>query len=711
MIVSGNFFSVLGAPLPLGRAFLPEEDLTAETHPVAVISQSLWQRSYGGTSSVIGTQIILNDKPFTIIGVAPPDVPAPGVFSRPDVWVPMMMHETILPTFRMQGINLFFNRGTHWLGLMGRMREGVEREGLLASLRATARRIALEHPDTNGKWTVAVVPVNEARLGSPSSRTPVRVIGLLGAVVGMVLLIACANVANLLLARGELRRREMAIRLSLGAGRGRLIRQLITESLLLSLTAGVLGLFLASWSGSALSELWATVGPGDPTLRLDGRVLTFTLVLATVTGLTFGIIPAIQASAEGVAGGRGHGVSGGNRGNRQVNPQRVLVALQVAFSIVLLAGAGLTLRTVWNLRTLSLGFDVEGVNMVMADPYHGTRTREEERRTQENLLERIRQIPGVQFASLTYIAPLSGQRMANDIVWDGSTAGDTGGRMNVDMNLVDVGFFETLGIRLLQGRSFSQEDLPGAEPVAVVNEALAARLWPNKSALGKSISSVNPSGADWALRVVGVVENGRYYRSWRRADRPFVFLPLAQQFHTNVYPIFRNEPGGGPSREAVLQEVTQVAPGLRHPRLVSLESAMADSVARERTTARLLILFGALALTIAGIGVYGVSSFSVTRRNHELGVRIALGARGMDVGRQVARESVLPVLAGALVGFLVTLALGRFVEGLLFGVHPHDPLTLTGAAVIMSLIGILATLIPAKRAAGVNPLRIMNADG
>jgi len=704
LIVSGNYFQVLGVSPALGRGFLPEEDVTPGTHPVAVIGHGLWQRRFGGDPSAVGERLTINGQPFTVVGIAPRDVPSLSLEAAPEVWFPLMMHGVLLPAFRAFETDLFYNRGTHWLDLLGRLPAGGGRGAAQASLEAVAMAQAEEHPDTNGGWSVMTMDAAEARSGPPSGRVLVGLAGLLAAVVGIVLLIACANVANLLLARASARRQEMGVRAAIGAGRGRLIRQLLTEALALSLVGGGAGVLLAAWLMSLIPSLGMTAAAPGLDVRMDPRVLGFALGLSVLTGVVFGVVPALQASAVNVArAGREDDLGAASRRGRP-GVRQLLVTLQVALSLVLLVGAGLTLRTLGNLRSVPLGFETRNVRTAEVDLSLGGHPPERERALYAQALEGAADLPGVEAAALALISPFSSWRMANDIMWETGDSAGGGARTNVDMNVVTPDYFRTLGIPVVRGRAFTADDRPDGPGVVVVNEALAARLWPGKDAIGRRLWSWNPDGPDRELRVVGVVANGRYYRSWRTADRPFLFLPLAQNHMGEMTLHVRGRDAGAPAPELLRRAVASLDPAVPAPRVRSVTEALAEALALQRNSARLLALFGLLATAIASVGIYGVVSFTVSRRTHEIGVRVALGARSLDVGRAVLLGSVGPILAGAALGWLAALGLSRFISSFLFGIGPRDPATFAAVAAGLAGVGLLASLVPAMKATRLDPV-------
>lgn len=710
-IVSGDYFDVLGLRAELGRTFRPEEDRTVGTHPVVVVSRSFWLRRLGGDPAAVGREIMLNGTPFTVIGVVGPAVRSVELRSAADAWVPLMMHDVAMPSFSAFDTELFGNRGTHWLDVAVRLADGVDRAAAEASVRAIAERQAEAWPETSEGWSIALVPMTAARLGPPGQQGVVRLTVLLVAVVGLVLLIACANVANLLLARSVSRRREMAVRVAIGAHRSRIVRYLLTESVLLGLVGGVVGLMLAGLATKAIALFGVTTELPGIDVRLDMRVLAFTAGLSVLAGIGFGAAPALQGSSIDLRTALKDTAAGAGTSRRRQRLRHSLVTVQVAFALVLLVGAGLTLRTLWNLRSVPLGFDTRQLSVATIELPDGY-DRDRGRLFFRQLEERVRGLAGVEAVALARIGPFGSSRMANDLFWEDTGAPGTRNRTNTDMNVVDASFFEAMRIPIVRGRPFENSTSAGAGGAieVVVNESLAHQLWPGEDPIGKPLWSWNPNGADQPLTVVGVTRDGRYYRSWRDAGRTFLFLPLSSQYASQLTLHIRGSGAGLPDARDVRAQVGAVDPDVAVPTVRSVRDLMAESTALERSTARLLALFGALALTIAAIGVYSVVSFSVGERRREIGLRMALGAEPGDVERAVIRATAAPIAAGCGLGLLVAAACTRFMGSLLFGVTALDPSTYGAGTLTLLSIALLASWVPARRATRVDPLHAMRQD-
>lgn len=719
-IVSGNYFSVLGVKPLAGRMFAPEEDSTPGTHPVVILSESLWADRFGGDRSLVGRTVTLNGHPFTVIGVAPPSAPAPDLSSEPQLWVPLMMHDVVLPSFRIGKLQLFGNRGTQWLTLTGRLAPGTTRQRAEQALATLARRAAEQYPQADKGWTITALPLGRARVGPPGASPLPWLTLLMAAVVAMVLLLACANVANLLLSRAVARQREMSIRAAVGAGRGRLVGQLLTESLLLSALGGAAGVLLAAWAVSALPDLGLTSGLPALDVRLDARVLGFALAATFVAGLASGLVPALRASTAGIARGSGGSPTAGDGRTRMPLPQ-TLVGFQVAVSLILLVGAGLMLRTLWNLRAIPLGYDAHGVRIAQVDvPQEGydagipgTTATEADGAAWRRVVESVRALPGVRAAAVAAVAPFRAWNMANDFYRDDAAGGHAGNRFNVGINVVDDDYFATMGVPIVAGRTFDAGDVPGAGAVAMVNQALASQLWPGQSPLGKRIrerDAADPDRPGEPIEIVGVVSDGRYYRAWRQADRPFLFLPVSQHPQSRMFLHVRGEAAGLPTDRALRRAVWAAEPGWTVAPGEAVARARAQAVAVESAGARLLTLFGLLAVVIATLGIYGVVSFSVSRRTREIGVRMALGARTVDVRRNVVGRSAVPILAGTALGTLAALGMTRALSSLLYGVSSTDATIFLATAALLVAVGFLASLIPASRATRVDPVATLRQD-
>ena len=682
--VSGDFFNVFGAKPLLGRPLLPAED-TPGGPKVAVLSYKLWQRRFGGDPGIVGKRLILNGESTLVAGVMPASFEIP---QRTELWVPMqlLIEEN--------------QRGGHFLQTTGRLKPGVTIERAQSEMTGIAERIAKAHPDTNEGWGVNLIPVRDLMV---EDIRPALLV-LLGA-VGLVLLIACANVANLLLSRLAAREREVAVRTALGAGRGRLVRQFLTESTLLSLVGGLLGALLA-WRGTPLLlALFNNRIPRAQEIGVDWTVLGFTLGLSLATGLLFGFLPALHASKSDLQSSLRDGAKGsGDRRGRRT--RSVLVFAEVALAIVLLVGAGLLVRSLFALQSVQPGFKADHALSVQIQLPEST-YKEEAKQVAfyRDLLPRLAALPGVQSAAAGYPLPFSGSRMVLAFAAEGQAPPKTLADMPAaNMAFVTSSYFATLAIPVREGRGFEDRDGLDSEKVIVVNRSLAEKIWPGESPVGKRITFGVPVNADseWH-RVVGVVADVRHAEL---NDEPGLqaYLPLLQAPSDQAALVVRTAGSPGAMTAAVAAAVREVDPGLPVANAKTLDQLVSDSVAAPRANAVLLGLLAALALLLAAVGVYGVLSYSVAQRTREIGLRMALGAAGGDVLRQLFREGLTTVLAGIATGLVGAFFLARTLESLLYGVEVRDPLTFVGVPLVLLLVAMLATWLPARRATRVEPV-------
>jgi len=702
-LVSGNYFDVLGVAPALGRAFLPEEDRTPGTHPVVVVSYGLWQRRFGADPKMVGRTITLNTYSFTVIGVAPAEFSGVRRGLSPDVYAPMQMIAQAWPARKPDDLS---NRNFSWLDLMGRLKPGVTRAQAQTAMSALSSRIMQVQPNT---W-----PMIELEDGSQGEtgeindlRTPLK---LLMATVALVLLIACFNVANLLLARATSRSREMAVRLAVGASRNRLIRQLLTESLLLSLLGGLLGLMLAVWLSDALAAYSPPTGGSAPPLldaRLDWRVLAFTTALSLLTGLFFGLVPAWRSSKPNltVALKEESGAAGGGR----VRLRGALVSAQIALSLVVLVCAGLCARSLLVLQRIDAGFDAAKVLVVGLNLSLNGYKEEQGRQFYANLLERVSALPGVEAASLARVVPLTGSGMRMTVGVEGYTPADDK-PINFDMNIVGPRYCATMKLPLVAGREFTANDNKGAPPVVIINEAVARIYWPNQNPLGKHLMMSAP-GQDkpQPVEIIGVVAGSRY-RSLTEDFRPGMLLPAAQNYAPDLSLHLRSAMRPTSLIETARRELRALDPQLPATRIRTLEEQRRNSLYSERVTALLLSAFGGLALLLASLGIYGVMAYAVTQRTREVGVRMALGAQTGDVLRLMLRQGAWLIVAGVALGLAGAFAATRLIRNFLYQVSATDPLTFAAAALLLAGVALLACYIPARRATKVDPIVALRCE-
>ena len=701
-LVSGNFFDVLGVTPAVGRFFAEEEDRTPGAHAVAVISYGLWKRRFNADPRVINRTVLLNAQPFTIIGVAPAEFTGVVRGSSPDLYVPMMMQDAAMPTWS----GAIANRNMTWLELIGRLKPDFSRQQAQAAFAAFAAQLKQEiSSDEN---LDADIVLGDASRGQMYDVTEVASpLAWLMGMVGLVLLIACANVANLLIARAAARRKEIAIRLAIGAGRARLVRQLLTESLLLSVAGGALGLLVARW----LADLLVSFLPPNRLVvetTLDRRVLLFTLLLSVLTGIVFGLAPALQSSKpDVVAALKNEAATAGGRA-RRLSLRNLLVVSQVALSLLVLTSAGLCVRSLQKLLSIDMGFEPARVLVMSLDVALNGYQEPRGRAFFAQLTERLAALPGVESASLAALVPLADSSMNRSVRVEGYTPPDGRPTINFGFNIVGPNYFRTLGLPLIRGRDFAPQDREGAKRVVIINETIARTYWPDQDAIGKQIIFGRP-GNEQYVEVVGVVKDTKY-RSLTEAPRPMMYLPLAQYYRAGMALHVRS--AGDPRALAAMvrREVQALDANLPVYNLRTLEDQRAGSLYVARFAATLSGFFGALALLLASVGIYGVMAYAVSRRTREIGIRMALGADRGVVLRMVLGEGLLLIGTGLGVGVLVTLAVTRLMAGLLYGVSATDPVTLIAVPIILVGVALGACFVPARRATRVNPMAALRYE-
>ena len=709
--VSGSFFALLGVNALLGRTITEEDDKVPGGHPVVVISHHYWQRRFARDPAIVGKTIVVNGHPFTIIGVTPPDFFGVTVGEAPALWAPTMMYAQIMPG---SSIEEFFNNPLQFV-LARLMPEVTEQQasavltGLLQQslLGERSSQLSLEKQQSLQQQGIGLTPASQ---GLSSLRAqfsePLRI---LMAVVGLVLLIACANVANLLLARATARRNEIAVRLALGASRLRLIRQLLTESILLALAGGVLGLLLAWWGSDLLLTL---VGSGrNPIflkLTLDARVLGFTTAASLLAGILFGLAPALRATGvELTPALKDSARSSG--GSSRLGLGKMLVVAQVAFSLLLLIGAGLFVRSLEKLKSLDAGFKRENVLLVSTDPlmigYQGRQIAE----LYQRLLGRIKAIPGVRSASLSRHGLLSEYASAGSVYIQGRAPRPDentllqGGKNTPHFCDVGPEYFETVGMTILRGRSFTAQDDENAPKVAVVNETFARYYFGDEDPIGRRFG-IGPGGSS-QIEIVGVVKDTKY-NSLREPALLTYYIPYFQYAGFWRDTTFQIRTAADPTRiiAAVQQAVREVEANLPLFNVKTLATQVDESLVQERLIGTVSSFFGLLSLLLAAIGLYGVMAYSVSQRTHEIGVRMALGAQRGDVLSMVLTQGMKLVLLGVGLGLAVSLAGTRIIASQLFGITPTDLVTFVGVPFLLLIVAVLACFLPAQRATRVDPL-------
>jgi predicted permease len=696
-IVTSNFFDVLGTRVFPGRSFLSPADNGAPPREV-VVSHAFWQMRLTASPNVAGTSILLNGQPYTIVGVAPPLFVGATVGRAPDVWVPMAHQQELRPPSAglrrsLGSADLLRARGPRWLSIIARLKPGTTIPQAAAGADVVARRLQSAYPDTNRFRAINIVPLGDGPGVRASSRPLLR---LLSGAVLLVLLIACANVASVLLARGVSRRREVAVRMAVGARRARLIRQWLTESVLLSLAGGAGGLLLAYWSAPLLHLAGI---PQTVHLGTHGRVLVFTFVVAVASGIAFGLAPVLQTLRSDTLSAlrdEGGAVATGNYAGRM---RRVFVVFQVAVSLMLLVGAGLFLRTLQEAHSVDLGYRVDAT--MVGDVNLDVRgySQEAGRVAYRQMLDRLRDIPGVEAAGAARVTVLSGGARTVSVSIDGRpVARDTSNAIDVRVNIISDGYLDALGIPLLRGRDFLPSDTFEAPRVTIVSRLLAHKLWPNDDPIGNTLFGGEPA------TVIGVVADTVYRSALERDPPPFYYLPLSQNYESGVALHVRTAHGDPLELlPAVRTALRAVDPAIVVARPQRLAEVFEESIASQRMMATLVGLFGGMALTLAAVGLYGVMAHLAGQRRTEIGIRLALGASRASILKMIVTEGMRLVGVGAAIGLFCAVVSTRWISSQLFGVRPTDPLTFAAGSVLLATVAAVACLIPARRAMRVDP--------
>jgi len=704
-IVSGDYFAMLGVKPAIGRLLTAEDDVTIGGHPVAVLSHDCWENRFGGDPGIVGRNVNINGYPFQVVGVVEPGFGGTTLYSPVELWATMAMQAQMNPQTADEQVLL--SRRTRWMDVIGRLAPGVSIEQARAEADSVLIQYEREHTDAMAGVRAKLFPIREAMFWPEARAEVLDFSQLLLVTVGVVLLIACANVANLLLARAGGRRREIAVRLAIGAGRSRLVRQLLTESVLLALLGGLLGLVLSIWLGDLLLMLVEDNGAFDVaalSLVPDGRVLAFTFGLAALTGVIFGLVPALQASRPDLVPALRNESTVIGR-SRRFSLQSALVIGQVALSLVLLVGASLLVRSLTNAQRVELGFDPERVlaasmNVAMQG-YDEASGADFQRR----LLDRVRAAPGVERASLALTVPVSSGGRRGGTSVEGHEF-EPGQRPQIDQNVVDPQYFETMGVPLLHGRAFDERDAAGGSPVVIISESMAGRFWPDGDAIGRTIRT---GRNDETFTIVGVVGDCKY-RNLRETGRLCTYFPIAQQYSPRINLVARTAGDPMAAATAIQAAVRGLDPGLPLYGLRTLKDQVAEALATERAAATLFGALGALALVLAAAGLYGVMSYVVGRRVREIGIRMALGADRRTVLGHFLGRGVMIASAGVSIGLVIALVATRVLEQLLFGLSPRDPATLAGVALLLGVIAVSACWLPARRATRINPMQALRCE-
>jgi putative ABC transport system permease protein len=690
MLVSANFFPALGIPPQLGRTFLPEEDAPGRDN-VVVISHGLWQRRYGGDPNLVGKTIKFGARDLTVIGVMPRGFQSNVLFAgQYELWAPLSASGSLRD-----------NRRSHLLAVIARLKPRATVAQAEAELAALAKDIERQNPGVDDpELGVTVIGLQE-RLVAPMR--PALLVLLCA--VGCVLLIACANVANLLLARSAAREREMAIRLALGASRWRITSQLLTESALLGIAGGAAGLLLAVWGVDSITALAPANLPRINEVRIDGPVLGFTLVTSILTGILFGLAPALQLPRMSIHevvkdGGRG------STGARRRWLRHFLVVSEVAAALVLLIGSGLLINSFWRLQQVDSGFDPRNV-LTLNLTLSRYSTTEQQVAFFNEVLARASQVPGARAVGLTSTLPLRGGPATEFVIEDRPPV-NAGEEPSADIRIIDPNYFRVMGIPLRAGRPFAQSDSTAAPKVMVINESMARRFWPDQDPIGQRVT-MRDWGPPLTGEIIGIAADVKADGLDSEA-RPMIYWHYTQfpQIFSNIVVRTDGDPLGVVG--AIKSQIYSVDPAQPVASVATMEQVLADSVATRRFNMLLISIFAALALALAAIGIYGVISYTVSQRTHEIGIRVALGAQGSHVLKLVVGQGMILALAGVGVGLGAAAGLTRLMSSLLFGVNPIDGVTFAVVSVVLTGVALAACIVPARRAAKVDPMVALRCE-
>jgi predicted permease len=690
-IATSNYFDLLGVRPILGRTFRPDEEQAPGGVPIAVISYALWQTHFAGDAGIVGKAVEINRHPFTVIGVAPLGFLGCMTGIRTDIWFPLSNDPVLEQTTRMQ------YRGSAWLNVLGRLRPGVDRPEAEAELDRVMQQLVAEYPaDHRGPNAITLYPLWRSPFGA--NVYLYATLPILLALAAAVLLLACANVATLLLVRSVGRRRELAIRLSLGASHWRIMRQLLLESLLLAIAGGLLALLLTFWSAGTFAHF---IPPSNNPIVLnghvDGVVVLASFFMSILTGVLFGIIPAIRTSSLAPAEVLKQEAGSVSVGISKSRLSSALVVAQIAMSLVLLLCAGLFLQTLRNTERADPGFSPDHVLLASIDLGPTGYSRDASRQFQLELVRKVEALPGVQSAALADWTPLSFNRRTMNVYPEGYIP-QLNESMETPRTSISPNYFSTMRIPMLSGRPFGSLDTETSQPVVIVDEVMASRYWPDKDPLGRRLRV----GDRW-FTVVGVARNSRH-ENVNEAPEPMVYLPLSQFPETQTFIHVKTTVDPQTLAPAVAATVHSLNPGLPVFDVMTLQSSIRLASIFARIGGVFVGAFGLIALALAAVGIYGVVAYTTRQRTHEIGIRIALGASQTEVLRMVIGQGLRLMAAGLAIGWAVALPLTRLLRGSLYGVSAMDPLTLAAVSIVLALVTVAACLVPARRAIHIDPM-------
>jgi macrolide transport system ATP-binding/permease protein len=701
-VVTGNYFGTLGIHPAMGRFFSPEEDTKAFAYPVVVIGYAAWQGRFGAASDILGRTIKLNNVVFTIIGVAPKGFKGVNAVFGPDMWVPSMMAEQILPP---QQQNALKDRAVLTFNGAARLKPGVSLSQAQADMKTIADELAQQYPETNEGQSVALRPLTEAVIGTNQGQGLLVGSFFLMTVVAFVLLIACSNVANLLLARAAARRQEIAVRMALGAGRSRLVRQLLTESVLLGFLGGILGFFFG-YAGCQF--LWSfrpaefAQNLADP--KLNANVFVFSLVTALFTGLLFGIAPALRSSRTPVVEALKEETRTAGRSLSGITIANALLIGQVAVSLVLLVVAALFLRSIRSQYAIDPGFETKNLAIVMLYPGQAGYDRTRIEQFYKDMKDRLATVPGIASVSWASNLPMWAHVEAGLMI-EGREPRKKSEEISSVVNTIDLDYFSTMSIPLVAGRDFTQNDREGSASVVIINDALANRYWPNQDPLAKRLQI--PAEKEFR-QIVGVVRTANY-QALGEPPQPCVYIPLRQTYFDSMVLYVRTERDPASVLTAVQSQIRNLDPALTVDDVRTGTKVIDQALWGAKMGVGLLGVFGFLALGLASVGLYGIMAYSVNQRRREIGIRMALGAGQVRVWGLILRQGMTLVVSGVALGLVLSTLLGRALSKTLYGVGAIDPLSLGGASLVLLLVAFAACYLPARSASRADPLVALRA--
>ncbi len=695
--VSGNYFDMLGVKPLRGRVLSPADDVNKGGHPVAVITYNCWQRRFAGDPDIAGKRVKVNGLDYTILGVTPKNFVGTELIFTPEIFVP------VAQATQLEGYDWVAHRSDGNAMVLGRLKPGVSMKSAEASINIIAKQLAQEYPKDDGGISIVLSPPGMAGTFLRGAITGFSAV--LMVVAGMVLLIACVNLASLLLARAADRRKDTAIRLALGASRGNLVRQLLTESMVLSIAGGAAGIMLALWL-TGLVNAWSPPidVPVIPHVEMDIRVLLFAAAASLITGLLFGLVPALQSTRATLAGAMRNDAPSDKL--RRVNLRDLLVTAQVALSVVLLVGSVLVVRSLQHALSLRLGFEPQHAAVVAFDVGLQGYNEERGREFQRRLLEKVRSTPGIEAAGLIDGLPLTLNISNSGIHVEGKPEPRPGDAPIANWYVITPGYIQAMQTRLIAGRDLDARDKKDAPLVALVNEAFARQILPGEDPVGKRFRQ--GTGGKW-IQIAGVVEDGKY-RSLGEKPSPTVFQNMEQSWRSNTTLVARSPLPEAQTTRILRRAVAELDPSLTIYESGSLTSQLALALFPARLVAVILASFGLLAVVLAATGVYGIMAYAVSRRTREIGIRMALGAAPAQVLRVVLNRTAVLVGIGTILGLAISLAAGKFFGQILYGVSARDPFTYAAAISLMAAVAFVACWVPARRAIRVDPLTALRME-